>query len=51
MKEIDNGKKPPKKRHGGETYRCLLKDGRAVMKFINPVKIYYELHSAVKDRC
>lgn len=37
--------------HGGETYRCVLKDGRAVMKFINLVKIYYELHSAVKDRC
>lgn len=29
----------------GETiYRCVLKDGRAVMKYINMVKIFYELN-------
>jgi hypothetical protein len=29
---------------GKEIYRCLLSDGKLVMKFINLVKIYYELH-------
>lgn len=31
--------------HGGNIYRCALKDGRAVMKFVNMVKIYYELNN------
>lgn len=30
---------------GEQIYRCVLEDGRAVMKFINMVKIYYELHT------
>ena len=34
--EIQNGK---------DIYRCVLQDGRLVMKFINLVKIYYELHA------
>lgn len=29
--------------HGGHIYRCVLEDGRLVMKFINMVKIFYEL--------
>ena len=29
---------------GKDIYRCLLSDGKLVMKFINLVKIYYELH-------
>lgn len=37
--------------HGEDIYRCVLDDGRPVMKFINLVKIYYELHSAVRERC
>lgn len=32
--------------HGGDIYRCVLEDGRFVMKFINMVKIFYELNSA-----
>ena len=31
----------------GETiYRCVLEDGRLVMKFINLVKIFYELNKS-----
>ncbi len=37
--------------HGENIYRCLLDDGHLVMKFINMVKIYYELSSAVRERC
>ncbi len=29
---------------GERIYRCVLEDGRLVMKFINLVKIFYELH-------
>jgi len=33
--------------HGREIYRCVLEDGRLVMKFINMVKAFYELeHTA-----
>ena len=31
---------------GGDIYRCVLKDGKLVMKFINTVKIFYELRCA-----
>lgn len=31
---------------GCKIYRCVLDDGRLVMKFINMVKIFYELRSA-----
>jgi hypothetical protein len=34
--EIQNGK---------DIYRCVLEDGKLVMKFINLVKIFYELHA------
>ena len=30
---------------GSDIYRCVLKDGKLVMKFINMVKIFYELSS------
>lgn len=30
--------------HGETIYRCVLNDGRLVMKFINMVKVLYELH-------
>ena len=30
--------------HGNDIYRCVLEDGRQVMKFINMMKILYELH-------
>ena len=30
--------------NGKDIYRCVLEDGRLAMKFINMVKIYYELH-------
>ena len=29
--------------HGKEIYRCVLEDGRLTMKFINMVKMFYEL--------
>lgn len=29
--------------HGKDIYRCVLEDGRLVMKFINMVKIFFEL--------
>ena len=28
-------------------YRCVLEDGKLVMKFINMVKIFYELNKTV----
>jgi hypothetical protein len=31
--------------HGSMIYRCILKDGKQVMKCINMVKIFYELHT------
>ena len=31
---------------GSDIYRCVLEDGRLVMKFINMVKIFYELNKA-----
>lgn len=34
--------------HGDDIYRCRLKNGHLVMKFINLVKIYYTLHQAVQ---
>ncbi len=32
--------------HGSDIYRCYLHDGKLVMKFINMVKIFYELNMA-----
>ena len=32
--------------HGEDIYRCVLEDGKLVMKFINLVKIYHELRTA-----
>ena len=32
--------------HGETIYRCLPEDGRLVIKFINMVKIYYEINTA-----
>ena len=34
--------------HGPEIYRCVLEDGKLVMKFINMLKIFYELNSTQK---
>ncbi len=34
--------------NGQEIYRCVLDDGRLVMKFINTLKIFYELSGAKK---
>lgn len=31
--------------HGSDIYRCVLSDGKLVMKFINMVKIFYELRT------
>lgn len=31
--------------HGDNIYRCVLEDGKLVMKFINMIKIYYELNN------
>lgn len=33
---------------GSNIYRCYLRDGKLVMKFINMVKIFYELNLATK---
>ena len=33
--------------HGNDIYRCVLEDGKLVMKFINMVKIFYELNKTV----
>ena len=32
---------------GSDIYRCVLEDGKLVMKFINMVKIFYELNKTV----
>lgn len=32
--------------NGDDIYRCVLEDGPLVMKLINMVKIYYEIHTA-----
>ena len=32
--------------HGKDIYRCVLNDGKLVMKFINMVKIFYEMDHA-----
>ncbi len=34
--------------HGNDIYRCVLKDGHLAMKFINMVKIYYDIHTYIK---
>ena len=34
--------------HGKTIYRCVLTDGKLVMKFINMVKIFYELSAEAK---
>lgn len=36
--------------HGEDIYRCVLRDGKLVMKFINMVKIFYELNSSALSR-
>ncbi|MBQ8351572.1 MAG: 1-acyl-sn-glycerol-3-phosphate acyltransferase [Clostridia bacterium] len=36
--------------HGDVIYRCVPDDGRLVMKFINMVKIFYELNTAAHAR-
>ena len=35
---------------GSNIYRCRLEDGRLVMKFINMVKIFYELNGRREKR-
>ena len=35
---------------GEATYRCYPEDGRRVMKFVNLVKIHYELNTATRKR-
>ena len=35
---------------GKNIYRCVLEDGRLVMKFVNMVKIFYCMNHPVKDR-
>ena len=32
--------------HGKTTYRCVLDDGRLAQKFVDMVKIYYDIHHA-----
>ncbi|MDO4815905.1 MAG: 1-acyl-sn-glycerol-3-phosphate acyltransferase [Bacillota bacterium] len=34
--------------HGQDIFRCVLDDGRLVMKFINALKIFYELNNPKK---
>ena len=36
--------------HGDVIYRCALCDGQLVMKFINMVKIFYELHVEQREQ-
>ena len=36
--------------HGDISYRCFPEEGMTVMKFVNMVKIYYEIHSAEHER-
>lgn len=33
--------------HGQDIYRCVLEDGRLVMKYINMIKIFFELRQSV----
>ncbi len=33
--------------HGQDIYRCVLDDGRLVMKYINMIKIFYELNQTL----
>ena len=35
--------------HGDISYRCFPENGKAVMKFVNMVKIYYEINTANKE--
>ncbi len=37
--------------HGETIYRCLPEDGASVMKFINMVKIFYELNMENTNQC
>jgi len=36
--------------NGDDIYRCVLEDGKLAMKFINLVKIYYEIHTATHEK-
>ncbi len=36
--------------NGKDIYRCVLEDGRLVMKFINRVKCYYAMHKGVEAK-
>lgn len=36
--------------HGNDIYRCLLDDGKLVMKFINMVKVFYELNISASQK-
>lgn len=35
--------------HGADIYRCVLEDGRLAMKYVNMVKIFYELKTATQN--
>ena len=36
--------------HGDTIYRCLPEDGRVVIKFINMIKIFYEINTAEAEK-
>lgn len=36
--------------HGDVSYRCFPEEGMTVMKFVNMVKIYYEINSAAHEK-
>lgn len=36
--------------HGNDIYRCLLDDGKLVMKFINMVKVFYDLNISASQK-
>lgn len=36
--------------HGDDIYRCVLSNGRLVMKFINALKIFYEFHNPEPEK-
>ena len=36
--------------HGETIYRCLPEDGRLVIKFINMIKIFYEINTAEAEK-
>ena len=36
--------------HGENIYRCVLGDGKLVMKFINMIKIFYELNLTAREK-